>query len=221
MSRLSPRTPITAIIYSDSGAIDAVMRMVADHLVGHGHALAGFVQRNQPCPGRARCDMILEERSSGERFGISEDRGPHARGCMLDVDELLRAVASATRGLDAGADLVMVNKFGKTETEGGGFRPFIAEALARDVPVLIAVPYRNLDAWRLFAEAYTIDHVIDALPGDADSLCRVLGFGTSSPASPTGPISATPTAIPCPTRTTACVSCSISAPGSSKPCARP
>lgn len=188
MSRFSPPTPITAIIYSDSGAIDALMRMVADHLVGQGHALAGFVQRNQPCPGRARCDMILEELSSGERFGISEDRGPHARGCMLDVDELLKAVASAARGLEAGADLVMVNKFGKTETEGGGFRPLIAEALAREVPVLIAVPYRNLDAWRLFAEAYTTDHAIEALPCDAGSLCRILGFGRLSPVSLMAPV---------------------------------
>jgi nucleoside-triphosphatase THEP1 len=154
------------------------MRSVSDHLVGRGHALAGFVQRNQPCPGHARCDMILEELSSGERFGISEDRGPHARGCMLDVDELLKAVASAARGLDAGIDLMIVNKFGKTEAEGGGFRPLIAEALACDVPVLIAVPYRNLDAWRLFAEAYATNHAIEALTGDPGSVCKILGLGT-------------------------------------------
>ena len=181
MSWLSPPTPITAIIYSDSAAIDAVMRTVADHLIGQGLSLAGFVQRNQPCPDRARCDMILEELSSGERFGISEDRGPHARGCMLDVDELLKAVASAARGLEAGADLVMVNKFGKTEAEGGGFRPLIAEALACEVPVLIAVPYRNLEVWRLFAETYTTDHAIEALPGDASRVCRDLGLSALPP----------------------------------------
>lgn len=94
MSRLTPPTPITAIVYSDSNAIEALMRTLADHLIGQGFALAGFVQRNRPCPGRARCDMILEELSSGERFGISEDRGPHSKGCMLDVDELLKAVTA-------------------------------------------------------------------------------------------------------------------------------
>ena len=181
MSRLTPPTPITAIVYSDSNAIDALMRTIADHLIGQGFALAGFVQRNRPCPGRARCDMILEELSSGERFGISEDRGPHARGCMLDVDELLKAVASAARGLDVGADLVMVNKFGKTEAEGGGFRPLIAEALAREVPVLIAVPFRNLDGWRLFTETYSAEHAVEALAGDARSICSQLGF-TAGPA---------------------------------------
>lgn len=190
LSRLSPPTPITAIVYSDSNAIDALMRTIADHLIGQGFALAGFVQRNQPCPGRARCDMILEELSSGERFGISEDRGPHARGCMLDVDELLRAVASAARGLEAGADLVIINKFGKTESEGGGFRPLIAEALARDVPVLIAVPFRNLDGWRLFAETYSADHAVEVLAGDAASVCGQMGFTTRS-AKHTTPANAT------------------------------
>ena len=179
MSRLTPPTPITAIVYSDSNAIEALMRTLADHLIGQGFALAGFVQRNQPCPGRARCDMILEELSSGERFGISEDRGQHARGCMLDVDELLRAVESAGRGLEAGADLVIVNKFGKTECEGGGFRPLIAEALAREVPVLIAVPFRNLDGWRQFAETYSADHALEVLADDAPGICSQIGFTTS------------------------------------------
>lgn len=154
------------------------MRTLADYLIGQGFALAGFVQRNQPCPGRARCDMILEELSSGERYGISEDRGQHARGCMLDVDELLRAVASASRGLEAGADLVIVNKFGKTECEGGGFRPLIVEALEREVPVLIAVPFRNLDGWRQFAEGYSADHAFELLASEAPSLCSQLGFAT-------------------------------------------
>jgi nucleoside-triphosphatase THEP1 len=174
--RLSPPTPITAIVYSDSNAIDKIMRIVADHLLGHGFALAGFVQRNEAWAGRTRCDMILEELSSGQRYGISEDRGPHARGCMLDIDELLKAVAQATRGLEAGADLVVINKFGKTEVEGGGFRSLIVEALSRDIPVLIAVPYRNLDGWRLFAEACSSDHSIETLVGDAPAILEALGF---------------------------------------------
>lgn len=184
MSRLSPSAPITAIVYSDSAAVDIVMRTVADHLLAQGFSLAGFVQRNRPCPGRARCDMILEELSSGERFGISEDRGPHARGCMLDVDELLKAVTAAARGLEAGADLMVINKFGKTESEGGGFRPLIGAALEREVPVLIAVPHRNLDVWRLFAETYAVDHSIETLAGDASAVCGRLGLaaGTVMPA---------------------------------------
>ena len=67
------------------------MRTLADHLKQQGLALSGFVQVNQSRAGRTRCDMILEELSSGKRIAISEDRGAEARGCMLDMSELLRA----------------------------------------------------------------------------------------------------------------------------------
>lgn len=176
MHRLSPASPIAAIVYSDPGDIYSVMQAIADRLTDRGFVLAGFVQRNMPCPGRARCDMILEELSSGERFGISEDRGPNARGCMLDGDELMKAVASAARALDAGPDLLVVNKFGKTEGEGGGFRELIAGALSRDIPVLIAVPFRNLESWRLFAGEYATEHTIETLSRDAAVACAQLGF---------------------------------------------
>lgn len=176
MPGLSLSKPITAIVYSETGEIHSMMQAIADHLIDRGLALAGFVQRNLPCPGRVRCDMILEELSTGERFGISEDRGPAARGCMLDGDELMKAVASAARALDAGPDLLIVNKFGKTESEGGGFRELIAEALSRGVPILIAVPCRNLDGWRLFAGEYAVEHRIEMLARDVAVACAQLGY---------------------------------------------
>jgi nucleoside-triphosphatase THEP1 len=180
MTRLSPPTPITAIVYSEGWKIDTLMRDVADHLRSGGCALAGFVQINQPRPGRSRCDMVLEELSSGTRIGISQDRGEHARGCMLDVDELLRAGALATQGLERNPDLLMINKFGKTECEGGGFRALIAEALAREVPVLIAVPVTNLGEWRVFADGLTTNHLIEAMPPDTSAICEVVELNVRS-----------------------------------------
>ncbi len=87
----------------------------------------------------------------GARIAISEDRGPLARGCRLDAHEMARAIALVSDTLRERPQLLMLNKFGKAEAEGGGFRPLIAAALEQGVPVLIAVPLRNLDAWRNFA----------------------------------------------------------------------
>lgn len=180
MTRLAPPTPITAIVYSEGWKIDTLMRGVAEHLRSAGCALTGFVQINQPRPGRSRCDMVLEELSSGTRIGISQDRGEHARGCMLDVDELLRAGALAMQGLERHPDLLMINKFGKTECEGGGFRALIADALAREVPVLIAVPKPNLDEWRAFADGLTTDYPIELLPADTVAICDAVGLNIRS-----------------------------------------
>lgn len=180
MSRLTPPTPITAVVYGEGWKIDALMRGVVDCLMASGHALAGFVQINQPRPGRSRCDMILQELASGERIGISQDRGEHARGCMLDVDELLRAGALAMQALERGPDLMIINKFGKTECEGGGFRALIAEALARDIPVLIAVPHANIDDWHNFADGLATNHPIETLADEPSLICKVMGFHTQA-----------------------------------------
>lgn len=176
MPQLTSPTPITAIVYDDGRAIDPLMRGIAEALQEQGVPLAGFVQINQPRPGRSRCDMILQELASGVRVGISQDRGEHARGCMLDVDELLRAASLAMQALDRRPALLVINKFGKTECEGGGFRALIAEALARDIPVLIAVPGHNIAEWRVFADGLTSDHAIDTLPAGAEEVCRHLGL---------------------------------------------
>ncbi len=94
--------------------------------------------------------MVLEEIASGECLPISQDRGPHARGCSLDVGQLLAAMQLVRAQLASRPDLLVLNKFGKTEAEGGGFRELIAEAIEEGISVLIAVPWRNIESWRLF-----------------------------------------------------------------------
>jgi hypothetical protein len=142
---------ITALVYADSALADQALRRVVRHSEAAGRRLAGVVQRDTPRAGRTGCDMTLEELSTGVAIEISQDRGPHARGCRLDLGEMARAIQLASVALRALPDLLVLNKFGKTEVEGGGFRALIAEAISHGVPVLIAVPYRNIDPWRAFA----------------------------------------------------------------------
>ncbi len=67
----------------------------------------------------------------------------------------------------------MLNKFGKTEAEGGGTRALIAAAVARGVPVLIAVPDRNLESWRAFAGELAVELRLEDLTGAADLLAAL------------------------------------------------
>ncbi len=46
---------------------------------------------------------------------------------------------------------MIVNKFGKQEIDGKGFRPLIGRALAEDVPVICAVGKTHIDGFRAFA----------------------------------------------------------------------
>ncbi len=176
MPRVQSAAPIVAIVYGDGARVGPVLDRIVTHLVGEGCRLAGLVQRDRVRAGRSRCDMLMEDLTSGRTVAISQDRGDGARGCRLDVDALLSAVADVRTALAARPDLLVVNKFGKTECEGGGCRSLIAEAVEQGVPVLVAVPYANLDGWRNFAGDLAAEHRLDEMPGDADELCRVLGL---------------------------------------------
>lgn len=143
--------PITAIVYSDGPQFEAFLQEITVMMAADGLRLAGLVQRNQSRPGRLRCDMYLQDLATGELHGISDDRGPLARGCILDMDGLHRACKAAEAGLSEQADILVLSKFGKAEMAGSGFRALIVKALEVSVPVLIGVPAVNLEPFRGFA----------------------------------------------------------------------
>ncbi|MCB8836317.1 DUF2478 domain-containing protein [Aurantimonas sp. VKM B-3413] len=165
--------PITAIVYADGAAFEAFLKDAAYRMTAAGLRLAGLVQHSEARPGRAKCDMYLQDLATGRLAGISEDRGPEARGCVLDTDRLARICEAAETALSADTDLLVLCKFGKTEAEGGGFRGLIARALDLDVPVVIGVPRVNLEPFRAFAAdlAREID-AADVTPGALAGLAR-------------------------------------------------
>ena len=116
---------------------EAPFARLADRLRARGLRLAGVKQTNVRREGACRCDMILEDLSGGEVICISEDRGPEASGCRLDRGALAEASERVLRAIRRGADLVIVNKFGKAEAEGGGMRSVIAQAVEDGIPVLV------------------------------------------------------------------------------------
>lgn len=134
------------------GAGDRLIGAVAGILLAEGWRLAGVVQSNtEVAPGRA-CKMDLTVLGSGETVRISQDLGAGSRGCRLDPAGLEAAVGLVERSLALGPRLLIVNKFGKQEAEGRGFRPLIGRALAEGVPVLTTVSGKNLAAFECFAE---------------------------------------------------------------------
>lgn len=62
-------------------------------------------------------------------------RGPEARGCVLDTDQLLAACETVGASLSENSKLLVLSKFGKTEVEGAGFRSPIVRAMELSAPV--------------------------------------------------------------------------------------
>lgn len=152
---------IAAIPYAEGAYPDRVLEVLVRELQASGVVVAGVIQHNTERRDRTRCDMSLEDIATGTIIGLSEDRGPQARGCRIDEGGLAAAAPLIDKALDTlDPALLVINKFGKIESEGRGLRHCIAKAVSRDVPVLIGVPTRNLDAWNAFAGEFSV--LIDA-----------------------------------------------------------
>jgi len=144
--------PILAIVYSDGLAADRFISDLGYRIRGAGIAVAGIVQHNKFIRDRTRCDMEVEELASGIVLRLSEDRGKEARGCRLDRGALSEAGALISESLKTEPELVILNKFGKLEAEGRGLRDALADAVQFGVPIVVGVPYRNIEQWRVFTE---------------------------------------------------------------------
>lgn len=147
---------IASLPYAEGAYPDVLLEALVRDFQAQGFRIAGVLQHDAARHDRSRCDMNLEDLSTGTLISLSEDRGAAARGCRIDADGLVRAAFLIQRALDQGdVDLLVINKFGKIESEGGGLRDVIAQAAAAGIPVMIGVPMRNLDAWNAFAGAFS------------------------------------------------------------------
>ena len=161
---------------TERGLSDRMLSALAAELQARGLRLAGAVQVNTDRPGSHRCDMDLHVLAGADVVRISQSLGRESRGCRLDPGGLERAVGLVGSALESGADLMIVNKFGKQEADGRGFRPLIAEAMARDIPVLTAVGTSNRAAFAAFS-----DGIAEELPTDMAALRSWVGRVVTAP----------------------------------------
>ena len=144
-------TALAYVIGDGRGALDRLLSEVATSLAACDVALAGVVQVNTDRDETHHCNMDLQVLGRVETVRISQHLGNAALGCRLDPEGLETAVGLVEATVD-GAALLIVNKFGKTEGEGRGFRPVIARALGQGIPVLIGVSRDNLPLFQTFCE---------------------------------------------------------------------
>jgi len=87
---------------------------------------------------------------------LAEDRRTCAAGCRLDASRLAGVATRISNAMTGGSDLVIINRFGRTEAEGSGLAGLIRSALDADIPVLIAVPEYRFEAWIRFSDGMNV-----------------------------------------------------------------
>lgn len=151
-SPASSEKMIASLIYKDGVYPGQLLEEAVRWLQEEGFRVAGVIQHDLARNDRSKCDMKLEDLASGKMIDLSEDRGDAAQGCRIDQQGLAEAAALIETSLQVGdVDLLVINKFGKIESEGGGLRDMVADAVMLGIPAIIGVPMRNIDAWNMFA----------------------------------------------------------------------
>ncbi len=131
--------------------VDDILRATALALSADGQTVIGFLQWEGTGDGECCGEIALQDIGTGELITISQALGSGARGCRLDPQALAAVAGSLLARLDDDTDLLVLNRFGKGESEGQGFRAVIEEACIRGIPVLTVVRDEYLPAWEEFS----------------------------------------------------------------------
>ena len=127
-----------------------VLAAVAERAASEGIRLAGTVQPVMGDVPQQKCEIVLRLLPDGPIRNISLDLGPGATGCRLDAGALEQAVLEVQDRM-AGAQGLIVNKFGKQEAAGRGLVDLIGQACAAGIPVLVGVSPEWREAFLTFA----------------------------------------------------------------------
>jgi hypothetical protein len=158
----------------DSAAAQALFATAIAQWRGAGIKVAAVLAETLT-PTESICSAgYLRDVGSGTAYSIHLDT-PRDTTCHLDARGVEAACAALLPQLD-NCDLVVLSKFGKLESMGGGLFPAFAAARAAGLPLLTTVSAKHEDAWRTFApDAVT-------LPANAEALqdwWRALGYSHS------------------------------------------
>jgi len=160
----SGRPSILAIVYQDGSAACRTMSKLGYRMRDVGVAVTGIVPYHASAAGgEPRCDMEVEELSSRFILQLADDRGEKQdRGYRIDpaaVDEAAALIAASFRKCP---ELLIVNKFGRLEADGGGLSEVISNAVDLGIAVVVGVPERRLASWRAFTNGLAEEAVLDS-----------------------------------------------------------
>jgi hypothetical protein len=146
---------VAAMVYGQTDDPDRVLQEFVDEVGRSGYRPAGLIQRSRPggCVDEEVAVTVLPD---GQVVRLTHNLGRPAGGCSLDAGAFAQAAARVAAAIDQGADLVVVNRFGKMEVGGKGLVDEIFRAVLADLPVLVAVPEQHFPLWTRFSEGMSV-----------------------------------------------------------------
>ena len=160
-----PVSRLAAIVFERDEAPDEALIAFVGGAMASGARIAGLVQERADDDLCDKHDVRVRDLTSGEVLPIMQDLGAGSTGCAVDPAAIAAAARLLGRALATNPDLLVVNRFGRLELEGGGMLSEIGRAFSEGVAMIVCVPARYRDAWDAFAAG------LDAqLPAEREAL---------------------------------------------------
>jgi Protein of unknown function (DUF2478) len=146
---------LAAVVYGAGDDPDGLLTAFAGDLCRSGRRVVGVTQVGRSCRSEnpRLGAVVLPER---ELVPLAEDMRTCAAGCRLDAAQLAGVATRLCDAITDGSDLVIINRFGRTEAQGRGLADLIVRALDADIPVLVAVPEHRFAALIKFSDGMNV-----------------------------------------------------------------
>lgn len=155
----APDVPVphaASILDDGSGAAATVLADIVTGLCDDGCRVHGLLMTREAGPDRCDSTMVLTDVLTGDEYVVSQSLGSQSAACRADPNGFADASIVLRRALAQAPDVVVVNRFGSLEMEGGGFRSEFLDLLSIEVPLLTIVAARHQSAWREFTGGATV-----------------------------------------------------------------
>lgn len=140
---------IAAIANSARQDAQSLLSDAAAGLLDAGFRVVGVLAESNDVEGACSA-AFLRDIASGRRFSIQLDAAPAGTTCHLDAAGINEACAGMLPQI-AGADVVLLSKFGKTEALRQGLWEAFSSAISAGKPLLTTVSPKHVEAWTAFA----------------------------------------------------------------------
>lgn len=143
---LSLRRRLAALVYTAGDDPDTILSDFAVDLNSRGFRVVGMVQTGA-CADSTLSAVLVH---NSETLPLAQDHDSNLKGCRLEISRLENAGARIADAIADGADLVIINRFGKREQKGEGLAYLVETAFGAGIPVITAVATQRLDDWIKF-----------------------------------------------------------------------
>jgi len=167
---------LAAIRANDNHTADQILGTVVDRLQRQAYSLVGMRQElTGDMSNHGGCGIRLQSVATGHYHGMTQNLGAGSTSCNIDTDAMCRLVLAQKQALNVDTDLLIVNRFGKQESDGAGFCAVFERALELGIPVLTVVKAQWESSWIDYGGEYvtTIPAELTAVLAWCDSVLWV------------------------------------------------